>query len=134
MPPALAFENVDPSGSFGLYFNAGVSGLSFLESLNKGLSARGVVDDNGMGRRLSDHVRGGQRRLEGNEDFNLSNFLVFGIKRGGEDSAEVDDLGFDVESGGLENNLLKFQLKFDNPLAVSMGSEKDMMVATIIDG
>ena len=102
--------------------------------MNKGLSSRGEVDDNGMGRRLSDHVRGGQRRLEGNEDFNLSNYLVFSIKRGSEDAAEVEDLGFTVQTVGLENRLLNFVLRFDNPIAVSMGSEKDMMVATIVDG
>ena len=39
--PELANENVEPSGSFGLYFNADLAGLSFLETLNKGLSSRG---------------------------------------------------------------------------------------------
>jgi len=33
-PPKLAVENVDPSGTFGIFFNADVSGLQFLEKLN----------------------------------------------------------------------------------------------------
>ena len=68
-PPALAFENVEPSGTFGLYFNSDVAGLSFLESLNKGLSSRGGVSDNGMGRVLSGE----------DEDFNMSSFLAFTV-------------------------------------------------------
>ena len=37
-------------------------------------------------------------------------------------------------SAGLENSLLMFKLEFENPLFVSMGSSKDKMIATIVDG
>ena len=45
----------------------------------------------------------------------MSNFLTFEIQRGDEDSADIEDLGFYVLSAGLENNLLKFELEFDDP-------------------
>ena len=37
-------------------------------------------------------------------------------------------------SAGLENSLLKFELAFDDPQQVSIGSMKDTMITTIIDG
>lgn len=60
--PELASEKVEPSGEFGLYFNADLAGLSFLETLNKGLSSRGDVSDNGMGRLLKSENRESKRR------------------------------------------------------------------------
>ena len=110
-PPALAFESVEPSGTVGLYFNAEVAGLALLEVLKTGLSSRGVFVDDTAGRKLTADGRGRdrqRRRLSGGENFSLDNFLVFGVKRGAEDAASGDNLGFDVTSIGLENNLLKF--------------------------
>ena len=40
-PPALAYQDVEPDGDFGIYFNSDVAGLAFLETLNKGLGSRG---------------------------------------------------------------------------------------------
>ena len=48
-PPALAFQDVESSGDFGLYFNSEVAGLSFLDTLNKGLGSRGEVSDTTRG-------------------------------------------------------------------------------------
>ena len=45
----------------------------------------------------------------------MSNFLEFKVQRGSEDSAKVQDLGFTVLSAGLEDNLLKFEIQFDDP-------------------
>ena len=64
----------------------------------------------------------------------MSNFLKFEIQRGDEDSADVEDLGFYVLSAGLENNLLKFELEFDDPQQISIGTLKDVMITTIVDG
>ena len=64
----------------------------------------------------------------------MSNFLKFEVERGSEDSASSENLAFYVLSAGLENNLLKFELQFDNPQQVSIGSIKDVMITTIVDG
>ena len=64
----------------------------------------------------------------------MSNFLTFEIQRGDEDSANIEDLGFYVLSAGLENNLLKFELEFDDPQQISIGTLKDVMITTIVDG
>jgi len=94
-PPKLAVENVDPSGTFGIFFNSDVSGLQFLEKLNKGLASRGSIEDTN-GRRLlgSSHIQSG-RHLQ-DEAFSLEQFLTFSIQRGGEDSADASKLGFVV--------------------------------------
>ena len=64
----------------------------------------------------------------------MNNFLKFEVQRRSEDSAPPEDLEFYVLSAGLENNLLKFELQFDNPGQVSIGSISDVMVTTIVDG
>ena len=64
----------------------------------------------------------------------MSSFLKFEIRRGDEDSSDIEDLGFYVLSAGLENSLLKFDLEFDNPQQISIGSLKDVMITTIVDG
>ena len=96
-----------PDGDFGLYFNSNVAGLDFLENLKRGLGSRGEVSDS-------------FRSLK-SEDFDLRNFLEFNILRGSEESASPEDLGFYVLSAGLENNLLKFELEFDDPQQISLG-------------
>ena len=64
----------------------------------------------------------------------MSSFLKFELQRGDEDSADIEDLGFYVLSAGLENNLLKFELEFDDPQQISIGTLKDVMITTIVDG
>ena len=44
-PPALAYEDAKPDGDFGMYFNAEVAGLSFLDTLERGMGSRGKVTD-----------------------------------------------------------------------------------------
>ena len=137
VPPAFAVERVEPTGSFGLFFNAEVAGLAFLQALDRGLSSRGVVAEGIVGRRLKSEEfseSGPKRRLSGENDFRLDSFLAFSIQRGAEDAAKPEDLGFTVKSAGLENSLLLFHLEFDDPLKVSTGSQKDLLIATIIDG
>ena len=60
--------------------------------------------------------------------------MKFELQRGDEDSADIEDLGFYVLSAGLENNLLKFELEFDDPQQISIGTLKDVMITTIVDG
>ena len=74
-PPALAYEDAKPDGDFGMYFNSDIAGLSFLETLGKGMGSRGEVTDSS--------------RLLSSLDFQMSNFLKFGVIRGSEDSASV---------------------------------------------
>ena len=90
--------------------------------LDKGLKSRGEV---------SEKIR---FLNEDNIDFDLTKFLNFELQRGSEDSAEMENLGFTIQSAGLEGDLLKFTIVFDQPIQVSIGSTKDMMVTTIIDG
>ena len=99
----MAFDKVQPSGEFGLYFNGDLAGLKFLEKLNKGLSSTGSIKTDNF-RRLKDEDK--------NEDFDLSDYLTFTIERGSEDSADYELLAFNVLSAGLENNFLKFKLLF----------------------
>ena len=103
-----------------MYFNAEVAGLSFLDTLDRGMGSRGEVTDS--------------LRLLSKEDFQMSDFLLFSVLRGSEDSASIKDLGFTVLSAGLENNLLKFEIEFDDPEQVSIGYNKDIIVTTIVDG
>ena len=74
-PPALAYEDAKPDGDFGMYFNSNVAGLSFLETLGKGMGSRGEVTD--------------QSRFLSSQDFQMSDFLKFGVQRGSEDSASI---------------------------------------------
>ena len=90
--------------------------------LDKGLKSQGIV---------SEKIRS---LNEDEKDFDLTKFLNFELQRGSEDSAEMKNLGFTIESSGLEGDLLKFVIVFDDPIQVSIGSTKDMMVTTIIDG
>lgn len=60
--------------------------------------------------------------------------MTFEVVRGGEDSAPLDKLGFTVNAGNLKANGLSFKLVFEYPLMVSIGSQKDKMIATIVDG
>ena len=60
--------------------------------------------------------------------------MKFEIVRGGDDSAALDDLTFKVDSTASESGTMNFKFTFDNPLMVSIGAQKDKMVATVIDG
>ena len=78
-----------------------------------------------------------RRRLASDEataNFSMDSFIKFHIVRGGEDSAALEDLSFVVGSAGIEDSLLLFKLDFDNPQKVSIGSQPDMAIATIVDG
>ena len=93
---------------------------------DKRLSSAGQVEDESPGRR--------RRLSEDASSFSMDSFMTFKIVRGGEDSAPVEDLGFEVMSDGIDAGMLMFKLKFDHPLKISIGSEKDKMVSTIVDG
>ena len=43
--PAVAFDDISSSSMFGIYFNSDMSGLAFLEQLNKGLRQKGTIID-----------------------------------------------------------------------------------------
>ncbi len=65
--------------------------------------------------------------------FDLSQYLKFEVQRGDEDSADSEELSFNVVSKELKNDFLYFDLEFENPTKVSTGSQKDVMVVTIED-
>lgn len=43
--PDLAFEPVQPTGKFSLYFNQGLAGLSFLNEIGAEVKATGIVSE-----------------------------------------------------------------------------------------
>ena len=69
-----------------------------------------------------------ERSLQGTETeksaigFNLNNYMTFELRRGDEDSAQNDDLTFDVLVDRIESEMIYFRVKFDKPTAVSQGS------------
>ena len=71
---------------------------------------------------------------ESNGSFSMDSFMTFEVVRGGDDAAPLELLTFRVESAGIETGMMNFKFIFDNPLMVSIGAEKDKMVATIVDG
>ena len=101
-----------------------------MNTVGKSLASSGDIKDEGTGRSLSG------RCLADSADnaFDLKSFMTFEVVRGAEDSATLEDLTFKVGSDGIENSLMKFKIKFDNPLKVSIGSNKDKMIITIVDG
>ena len=90
-----------------------------MHKLRKGLSSLGKVEE--------------QVRFLSEENFDLGEFLEFKIQRGSEESASLEYLGFKVQTAGLENDVLEFDLIFDDPLQVSIGKTQDILVTTIID-
>ena len=65
--------------------------------------------------------------------FNLDQYIVFEIRRGGEDSAEAKDLNFEVIVTDIEGDKLKFKLRFENTPMISQGAQPDVLIGTIID-
>jgi hypothetical protein len=63
----------------------------------------------------------------------MSKYLTFTLMRGGEDSAPVEDLNFNVRSDGVDGDQLKFKFDFEKPDAVSIGSEPDRMKVSVVD-
>ena len=47
--------------------------------------------------------------------------MMFVVKRGGEDSASEHQLSFNVSSGGVNKEMLEFEISFDQPNYVSIG-------------
>ena len=48
--------------------------------------------------------------------------MTFELRRGDEDSAQNDDLSFDVIIDRIESEMIYFRVKFEKPTAVSQGS------------
>ena len=66
-------------------------------------------------------------------DFDLSRFLKFEVIPGGEDSAEPERLLFNVTSKGVYKDLLTFLISFEDPEAVSIGKQADILVMEVIN-
>ena len=124
-------NNFDLTGKFSLTFNKALLGLKFLDDLDKGLSSSGLVLDF----EIEYGNQPGRRRLANDEVnvFGLSNFLQFKLRRGGEDSALVDQLNFNVTSIGVVDDQLTFTIKFDSPGVVSIGSKPDKLLIEIVN-
>ena len=75
------------------------------------------------------------RQLESNkantEEFDLSEFLMFKVELGDEDSASAKSLTFHVRSTTIENDLVSFKIDFENPDSVSIGSKQDKLIVEI---
>ena len=128
--PELAFGILEPSGLFSIVFDENIIGLSYLEELNKGLTSVGTVAD-------KDENNARERQLASNatnvDDFNLSDFLKFEVLRGGEDSADIQVLNFNVSSQGVIYDELSFKIKFENPDYVSIGSMSDILTVEVVN-
>ena len=59
--------------------------------------------------------------------------MAFTLRRGAEDSAPKDLLKFDVTIDRLEEDKLYFRFIFENPSKVSIGTLKDVIIATVLD-
>lgn len=59
--------------------------------------------------------------------------MSFELRRGHEDSARVDELKFEVLMEEVTGDEILFKALFENPRKVSIGSELDVIVATILD-
>ena len=65
------------------------------------------------------------------DGININDFLKFEVKTGGEDSADVNMLNFNVSSQGLQDGELSFKIEFENPNFVSIGSHSDTFIVTV---
>ena len=74
-----------------------------------------------------------KRRLSQKNVADLSAFMKFEIIRGAENSASIDDLGFEAFVLDFEPQQVVLQFLFKNPLMVSIGSKPDSMRITIIN-
>lgn len=129
----MVSEPMGPDGSMALLMNEDCQGLKIFGALDDvDMGSEGSVE---AGRDDRDEGPRRQRRLADDSNrFSLDNFLTFAVVRGDEDSASIEDLSFSVRVGGITDGMLSFKMKFDQPLKVSIGSEKDLMIATIVDG
>lgn len=74
-----------------------------------------------------------QKEKKSQSGFDLSKYISFELRRGDEDSAPAEKLGFFATVSKLENDQMKFSLEFENPLMVSIGSRKDQIVGIVQD-
>ena len=65
--------------------------------------------------------------------FDLSEYIAFELYRGDEYAADSDVLSFVVTIAEIAEDRLYFKMKFDNPSSVSIGMEKDIIAAKVID-
>lgn len=64
----------------------------------------------------------------------MDEVIEFELRRGDEDSAPLSDLQFSVIVPLIEGDELKIKLEFENPGRVSIGSQQDVVIATITNG
>ena len=83
---------------------------------------------------FSDSLNFGRRQLQSvsnSSGFDLSKYITFELRRGDEDSADAEQLKFDVIIDDVSDDKMFFKMEFENPKMVSIGSKKDMVVGTI---
>ena len=105
--PKLAYNIIEPTGEFRIVFDEDIIGITFLKDLKKSIESRGTVIDE-SGRRRLGHITDANT-------FDLNEYLVFEVFRGGEDSADVDALRFNVSSTRVEQDELELLISFENP-------------------
>ena len=59
--------------------------------------------------------------------------MKFEVERGADDSATAEKLRFTVFSAEIDESNIYFELAFDNPLEVSIGATKDLLMITIVN-
>lgn len=135
-----------------MLFDKGVAGLDLIRQLGVEVKAKGTVsevfaDDNTTSDAASEDIFGvsaageGRRRLESTAEtpepeqsgFDLSQYISFELRRGDEDSAPADKLGYNVIVNSLDEDRIYLDLQFENPDQVSIGSKKDVVIGTIQD-
>ena len=142
--PEFAYEPVEPSGRFSLIFNEGMAGMTILEQIEVEIKTQGqisalfaddIIDETADTRRLSYQRELAEEKeiIAPQSGFDLSKYMSFDLRRGDEDSAEADKLGFEVIIDELAGDRLYFKLQFENPTMVSIGTKSDVMVGTILD-
>ena len=105
-----------------------------IDELNSGLEAKGKLLDPYKSKRvLQSEINASKENAStgrGSSQFDLMEFLQFEIERGADNSAPVQNMTFSVNSTEVSGSNLHFKAIFDNPLEISKGSAKDVLIIT----
>ena len=112
-------------------------GMEFLRSLNVELQSEGQVSElfaDEEGPVGDGYRRRFRRRLNADTmNFDLSEEMAFELRRGDEDSAQLEDLYFTVNVPKIDGDELKIKFEFEHPEKVSIGSLPDVIIAEVIN-
>ena len=125
---SMTEQIVDAHGNFALLFSNEMLGLTYLLPLKVQMRSRGSIsklyaDEAGPVSpppKVQPESKKQARRLEGSDvanvyQFELSDFLLFELRRGDENSAPVQDLNFSVLVERKETDELFMKVEFEKP-------------------